>query len=272
MMRRSVAALQPWGWHYAKGGGERVIIPSRDEWWGREAGSQESHEITSDAVDLAALRKANPNESMVEMKMANLFKQQLKDGTCTVPEGFTNLAEAGMTREEVGLLLKAGYATSLVHVESRIASALGLAFYTIGPGGEELSAAVGAILKPDDAMALHYRHTSASIARQLKAGKSLEQILLDRARGHTVSSLDPVTGGHHCAIGGSDYDFLVTSTLASQVRFTQLLPFVRFTTVDIPSLHTGTPGRRPCHRPGSGRPAAPALPSQPQCRVSGFGG
>jgi len=40
--------------------------------------------------------------------------------------------------------------------------------------------------------------------------------MLDRARGHVVSTRDPVTGGHHCAIGGGPFDFLVTSTLASQ--------------------------------------------------------
>lgn len=44
-----------------------------------------------------------------------------------------------------------------------------------------------------------------------------KDIALDRARGHVVSILDPVTGGNHCAIGGGPYDFLVTSTLASQV-------------------------------------------------------
>lgn len=31
-----------------------------------------------------------------------------------------------------------------------------------------------------------------------------------------MSSLDPVTGGRHCCLGGSEYDFVVTSTLASQ--------------------------------------------------------
>jgi 2-oxoisovalerate dehydrogenase E1 component len=41
-------------------------------------------------------------------------------------------------------------------------------------------------------------------------------MLLDRARGYTCSAADPATGGAHCAIGGGDYDFLVTSTLASQ--------------------------------------------------------
>eukprot|EP01061_Rhynchopus_euleeides_P020168 TRINITY_DN32905_c0_g1_i1.p1 TRINITY_DN32905_c0_g1~~TRINITY_DN32905_c0_g1_i1.p1 ORF type:complete len:771 (+),score=312.17 TRINITY_DN32905_c0_g1_i1:36-2315(+) len=65
-------------------------------------------------------------------------------------------------------------------------------------------------------MALHYRHTAAQVARQLQAGKPLAEVLLDRARGHVVSSKDPVTGGHHCAIGGGPYDFLVSSTLASQ--------------------------------------------------------
>lgn len=64
-------------------------------------------------------------------------------------------------------------------------------------------------------MALHYRHLSTQIARHQKS-KPLEQIALDRARAHVVSSQDPVTGGVHCAIGGDDYSFIVTSTLASQ--------------------------------------------------------
>ena len=38
----------------------------------------------------------------------------------------------------------------VLHVESRIASAVGEGFYTIGPGGEELLAAVGLVLKPTD--------------------------------------------------------------------------------------------------------------------------
>ena len=43
-----------------------------------------------------------------------------------------------------------------------------------------------------------------------------QKVLLDRARGHTVSTLDPVGGGVHCSLGGGPYDFVVTSTLASQ--------------------------------------------------------
>ena len=41
-------------------------------------------------------------------------------------------------------------------------------------------------------------------------------MLLDRARGHVVSALDPVGGGVHCSLGGDELDFIVTSTLASQ--------------------------------------------------------
>jgi len=72
------------------------------------------------------------------------------------------------------------------------------------------------VLRDNDPMALHYRHTATQVARQLRAGRAMSDVLLDRARGHCVSSLDPVTGGAHCAIGGGPYDFLVTSTLASQ--------------------------------------------------------
>ncbi len=55
---------------------------------------------------------------------------------------------------------------------------------------------IGHVLDPEfDAMALHYRHLSASIVRQLRLGRSMEDIILDRARGYTVSKLDPVTGG-----------------------------------------------------------------------------
>jgi TPP-dependent pyruvate/acetoin dehydrogenase alpha subunit len=57
---------------------------------------------------------------------------------------------------------------------------------------------------------------ATSISRQLLAGRKLEDIILDRARGYTCSVLDPITAGRHCAIGGGRTDFYVTSTLASQ--------------------------------------------------------
>ena len=127
-------------------------------------------------------------------------------------------------------------ATFALHVESRCASALGEGFYTIGPCGEELMAAVGLVLRQDDAAALHYRHLATQVARHawptvgdggggggggpdvdpLARTGDLGPLFLDRARGYVVSANDPVTGGAHCALGGGPRDFLVTSTLASQ--------------------------------------------------------
>ena len=97
-----------------------------------------------------------------------------------------------------------------------MSSALGEGFYTIGPCGEEPLAAVAMALRPTDACALHYRHLGTSLTRGLVAGRSLRELALDRARGYTVSSKDPVGGGAHCLLGGGAADFLVTSTLASQ--------------------------------------------------------
>ena len=103
---------------------------------------------------------------------------------------------------------------------------MGEGFYTIGPCGEELLSAVGLALAPTDPAALHYRHLATQIARHSRTHATespgfpdtaaLEPLLLDRARGYVLSALDPVTGGAHCALGGGDHDFLVTSTLASQ--------------------------------------------------------
>jgi 2-oxoisovalerate dehydrogenase E1 component len=93
---------------------------------------------------------------------------------------------------------------------------LGRGYYTIGPCGEELLGFVGLNLQKQDLTALHYRHLSTSLARQIKE-KTLENIALDRARGFTVSTLDPVTAGRHCSIGGNpNLEYLVSSTLASQ--------------------------------------------------------
>lgn len=91
-----------------------------------------------------------------------------------------------------------------------------MGFYTIGPCGEELLGAVALHLRATDASALHYRHVATSITRQMMSGKSISEIALSRARGYVCSSLDPVTGGKHCSIGGSPFEFNVTSTLASQ--------------------------------------------------------
>lgn len=120
------------------------------------------------------------------------------------------------------LALDGALATFSLHVHARIASLVGKGFYTIGPCGEELLSAGAMALLPQDSTALHYRHTAMSVARQLSPQegtsnkKSLEEIVLARARGYTVSRQDPVTGGVHCSIGGGPNEYVVTSTLSSQ--------------------------------------------------------
>jgi len=135
------------------------------------------------------------------------------------PEGYRHEMNAAQIR----LALDAAMATFCLHVESRVAALVGKGFYTIGPCGEETLSSVAHVLKQEDSAALHYRHSGINLARQLLKGQSsLEQLLLDRARGYTVSRLDPVTGGVHCSIGSEHVqgelggDFIVTSTLASQ--------------------------------------------------------
>lgn len=120
------------------------------------------------------------------------------------------------TTEKARIVTDAALLTFSLHVESRIASMVGEGFYTIGPCGEELTSVLGVLLASTDPMALHYRHVSANIARQMKNGEDLDTITLNRARGYCVSRNDPVTGGVHCALGGGSHDFIVTSTLASQ--------------------------------------------------------
>ena len=133
-----------------------------------------------------------------------------------------------MNARQFRTCLDAALATFALHVESRVASLLGYGFYTIGPCGEESLASAACVLQPEDSLALHYRHLSINLTRQLllqqAPNNGLEQLLLDRARGYTVSRHDPVTGGVHCSIGSDPAmyanrdggDFVVTSTLASQ--------------------------------------------------------
>lgn len=100
--------------------------------------------------------------------------------------GYTHV----LTPSQMLLTLDAAIATFHLHVESRIAALCGQGFYTIGPCGEEMLASAGFALHPDsDAIALHYRHLSVSILRQLRLGRRLEDIVLDRARGHVISKV-----------------------------------------------------------------------------------
>lgn len=132
--------------------------------------------------------------------------------------GYKNL----MNNDEIKMVMDAALATFSLHVESRIAALVGKGFYTIGPCGEEMLSAIGMALEDQDDAALHYRHLGVSLARQLRRQETVDisSILMDRARGYTVSKHDPITGGVHCSIGSHNpnhgRDYLVTSTLASQ--------------------------------------------------------
>jgi 2-oxoisovalerate dehydrogenase E1 component len=123
-----------------------------------------------------------------------------------------------LSREDYLLSLDAAMATFLLHVNARIASMVGKGFYTIGPCGEEALGSAGVVFQPQDSTALHYRHTAISLARQLhgEGSRTMDELLLGRARGYAVSREDPVTGGVHCSIGGAANEYLVTSTLSSQ--------------------------------------------------------
>jgi len=174
--------------------------------------------------DLSAFLKSSATPGLAHgptgrVSTANPFHH---DVPTPPPDGYRHL----MSPDQIRTTLDAAMATFQLHVESRIAALCGRGFYTIGPCGEELLSAAGHALDPEtDAVALHYRHLGVSLTRQLRQGRDMEDILLDRARGYCVSRNDPVTGGVHCAIGSrvSDRDleigsgdYVVTSTLASQ--------------------------------------------------------
>ena len=152
-------------------------------------------------------------ESIAAIKLSN-FLRRGGDGRCLISKNKSY--EHELTSDQYRLCLDASMATFSLHVHARIASLVGQGFYTIGPCGEELLSGAGMAMTVDDTMALHYRHTAISIARQLQEGNDMQDIMLSRARGYTVSKNDPVTGGVHCSIGGTENDFIVTSTLASQ--------------------------------------------------------
>jgi TPP-dependent pyruvate/acetoin dehydrogenase alpha subunit len=157
--------------------------------------------------------------SLAEIIQREKMLKELQDGKLEFAVTDTmikNYLAAGITEKQSKILVDAALATFLLHCEARIASSRGKGFYTIGPCGEEMLACIGVCLEETDTSALHYRHVAAEVARQLTAGVPIKNILLDRCRGYACSTHDPVTGGRHCAIGGSDFSYMVTSTLSSQ--------------------------------------------------------
>mmetsp|Transcript_9392 Transcript_9392/g.20376 ORF Transcript_9392/g.20376 Transcript_9392/m.20376 type:complete len:816 (+) Transcript_9392:174-2621(+) len=161
--------------------------------------------------------QAGKIEQLPEVKRLRELREAIASGSLGAPSvAAPTYKEVGLSKEDVDLAMDAAFATFLLHVQSRVSNFVGEGYYTIGPCGEEMLAGVGLALRPSDPSALHYRHVSTSLVRALRHGKAMDQVLLDRARGYCVSTLDPVGGGHHCLVGGCPNDFLVTSTLASQ--------------------------------------------------------
>jgi hypothetical protein len=172
------------------------------------------------SIDFSNLRKTKCIEiaKIKEIQYREIFKQSLLNERKTekIGEKPFNSFNIDFLNDDVKHLIDGSILSFLLHCEARIASSLGLGFYTIGPCGEELLGAVALHLRPTDAVALHYRHTATSLTRQLLSGKSIAEIAEMRARSYVCSIEDPITGGKHCSIGGSSYDYIVTSTLASQ--------------------------------------------------------
>lgn len=166
----------------------------------------------STSVNLKDLKLQNKDD--ISKLMECVEKEKFRNDISAMVSGSndnvcrTKLEKSGMCDAELRQAITAGMATFLLHVEARVASSLGLGFYTIGPCGEELLSGVGLSLRQTDPSALHYRHVSTMVARQM-GEKSIEDIILDRARGYVCSTQDPVTGGKHCSIGGYAFMYCV---------------------------------------------------------------
>ena len=139
-----------------------------------------------------------------------------------------DLIKSSLSISDYLLLFDSSIITHCIHIQSRLASFEGKGYYTIGPCGEECISPIGLLLQLTDCTAFHYRHLSANIARNLKRKMYdgnidnncdiLSSVIRDRARGYVVSINDPISSGGHCLLGSNDfnYDYIVTSTLASQ--------------------------------------------------------
>ena len=72
-----------------------------------------------------------------QVQERTLFADQLRSGSVEAPEAsrHSSTAAVGLSAASLMRVIEAGMVTQLLHVESRIASALGQGFYTIGTRG-----------------------------------------------------------------------------------------------------------------------------------------
>ena len=110
------------------------------------------------------------------------FTEWLKDKAENFPK-IQVIEKIQDPRLDWSILATAALSTFALHIKSRKESLNGRAFYTIGPCGEEFASVWGLLLENQDTSALHYRHLAAQISRQLKEGRTLRDVILDRSRG-----------------------------------------------------------------------------------------
>jgi len=126
---------------------------------------------TTTLPELRILREKDIAE-LAEMKQSNATIEHLQRAATLAQEAAPAPdPQSPLTRDQYLTCMTAAFTTQFLHTEARVASLLGQGFYTIGPCGEELLAAVGLALPQHDAMALHYRHLGTQIARQLAPGQ-----------------------------------------------------------------------------------------------------
>lgn len=99
---------------------------------------------------------------------------------------------------------------------SRVMSAAGQGYYTIGSSGHEGMAAVAEALRPSDMAFLHYRDAAFQIQRSTQVpGQS---IAWDMLLSFACSSEDPISGGRHKVLGSKALNIPPqTSTIASHL-------------------------------------------------------
>ncbi|NYI71110.1 2-oxoisovalerate dehydrogenase E1 component [Naumannella cuiyingiana] len=106
----------------------------------------------------------------------------------------------------------------LLDIWARRLRARGQGYYTIGSAGHESNTAVAAALRTDDPALLHYRSGGFFLARQLQAGRSIDDGLLAVLRSMFGATTDPASGGRHKVFGDPELAIIPqTSTIASHL-------------------------------------------------------
>ena len=113
------------------------------------------------------LAKAEEISTFPEIVQRDIFLNDLNHGEPSMRPHATSSTTAPlqMSKQDLNTCLDAGLLTFALHIESRISSALGEGFYTIGPCGEEPLAGVALALRPDDSVAGKVWNTFCQLAR-----------------------------------------------------------------------------------------------------------